>query len=134
MKTNVLLIAFLIFVGCEREQSKPLLNTHWKLASIESTTTKAITNYPDNLRNEIVIFTDSLNTVRVNGVCNGCIGLYSIINDSILYYSLGCTMIYCSPWEDYLFHNLDSMFLYRVKESQLIIYSRGTYNLYFEAK
>jgi heat shock protein HslJ len=105
------------------------------LSSIQNTKTNAITSYPNNLNPvEYIIFSDSIKALMVGGVCNGCQGSYKISDNSISTEGLSCTEIYCSPWEDYLFNSLDSMFQYKINNNLLTIYSKGTYNLNFVTK
>jgi heat shock protein HslJ len=140
MKMTFLFITILLLTSCERKENDtiggqhPLLKTEWILSSIQDTKTNNITIFPSNVKSESIIFTDSLNTLRVKGVCNGCAGIYSVKDASINASGLMCTMIYCSKWEDYLFYNLDSMFQYKINNNQLTIYSRGSYNLNFISK
>jgi heat shock protein HslJ len=140
MKMTFLFITILLLTSCERKENdtnggqQPLLKTEWILTSIQNTRTNDITIFPTNVKSESIIFTDSLNTLRVKGVCNGCTGTYSVKDASISACGLMCTMIYCSRWEDYLFSNLNSMFQYKINTNQLTIYSRGSYNLNFISK
>jgi heat shock protein HslJ len=137
MRTSILFLILLFLIGCERKDTsvQPLLKTQWFLSSIQNTKTNEITNFPTNLSpHEYIIFTDSLNTLKAGGVCNGCIGAYSINSDLISTTGLTCTQIYCSKWEDYFFDNLDSMFHYEINGNLLTIYSKGTYNLNLSAK
>ena len=137
MKLNFLIIIFLFLNGCEKKETtiQPLLNTKWFLSSIQNTKTNAITSYPNNLNPvEYIIFSDSIKALMVGGVCNGCRGSYKISDNSISTEGLSCTELYCSKWEDYLFNNLDSMFQYKINNSLLTVYSKGTYNLNFVAK
>lgn len=139
-KIIYLSVIILIFTGCERKESilntgqRPLLKTEWILSSIQNTKTNDLTNFPGNVKRESIIFTDSLNTLIVKGVCNGCAGTFSVIDTSLSTTGLGCTKIYCSKWEDYLFYNLDSMFQYKIIDNLLTIYSKGSYNLNFISK
>jgi len=137
MKSNFIFIILLFLISCEKKDAsiQPLLNTQWFLTSIQNTKTNEITKFPDNLNpREYIIFKDPLNTLTVSGICNGCGGTYSLNNDLISTSGLACTQIYCSQWEDYLFYNLDSIFRYEIKNDQLTIYSKGTYNLNFVSK
>jgi hypothetical protein len=72
--------------------------------------------------------------ITVVTTITGCLGTYLVSNNLISTTGLGCTMIYCSQWEDYLFHNIDSMYQYKINYNQLTIYSIGTYNLNFVAE
>ena len=137
MKINIIFVILLFLVGCEKKDTivQPLLKTQWLLSSIQNIKTNTITNFPSNLTpHEYIIFSDSLNTLMVGGVCNGCRASYTVKDNSISTNGLSCTMLYCSQWEDYLFYNLDSMFQYKINYNQLTIYSKGTYNLNFVAK
>jgi heat shock protein HslJ len=140
MKMTFIFIIILFLTSCERKDNNtdtgqlPLLNTEWILTSIQNTKTNVVTIFPSNVRNESIIFTDSLNSLRVKGVCNGCAGTYLVIGASVSTSGLMCTMMYCSKWENYLFYNLDSMFHYKINNNLLTIYSRGSYNLNFISK
>ena len=138
---KILILAFifgLIGFHCKKEDpatgQTSLLKTKWILSYICDTWTNAITKYPDNIHQEYIIFSDSINVLTVGGVCNGCKGNYIINSDLISINGLACTMIYCSQWEDYLFNNLDSMYQYKINNNQLTIYSKGKYNLNFIAE
>lgn len=135
MKINILCIFLLFFLGCQKKDNNsdpPFLQTQWNLISIQNTTTNAITKYPGNLPIPNIIFTDSVNTFRCKGVCNGGKGIYSLSsNDSIKINDIISTAMYCSEWENYLFDNLLTTYKYNVNGNQLILFSTGTYNLYF---
>jgi heat shock protein HslJ len=139
MKMTFLFIVILFLTSCERKENVdsgqiPLLKTEWILSSIQNTKTNVVTAFPNNVQSESIIFTDSLNSLRVNGVCNGCTGTYTVRDDSVSINGLMCSLIYCSKWEDHLFNNLDSMFQYRINNNLLTIYSKGSYNLNFISK
>jgi heat shock protein HslJ len=140
MKMTFLFITILFLASCERKENNndtgqlALLKTEWILSSIQNTKTNVVTIFPSNVLYESIIFTDSLNSLRVRGVCNGCAGTYSVKDASVSTSGLMCTKIYCSKWEDYLFYNLDSMFQYKIKNNLMTIYSRGSYNLNFISK
>jgi heat shock protein HslJ len=143
MKTSILYlyIFFLLFIGCQKKENNsdpPLLNTQWNLVSIQNTKTNAITNYPADVKQvwgyEYISFTKD--SITIKGLCNGGGGKYSISTktDSISFYkSLGMTLALCKyeEWENYLWQNLDSAYFYNINGNNLIIYSKGTYNLNF---
>ncbi len=137
-----LLTILLSLYGCKKENSKndSLLNTKWTLSYIQHSKTNAITNYPSEEVSKIsIVFTDSLNIISFDGICNTGWGIYSNssntgaikITDLVttINYCLNCE--YCSEWEGYTTQNLDSAFSYKINGNNLEIYSNGTYNLYF---
>jgi heat shock protein HslJ len=143
MKTiiSILCLFYLIFLGCTKQNSKtdpPLLNTHWVLSSIQNIRTKANLQFPlaSIHTSEYITFTDSI--LAVKGICNSGKSSFLLFsyNDSIRIIGVGSTFIYCDfgNWEDYLWHNLDSAFSYKIDGNQLLIYSKGTYNLNFIAE
>jgi heat shock protein HslJ len=143
MKTaiSILCLFYLTYLGCRKQDPQadpPLLNTNWVLSSIQNTRTKANLQFPlaSTHTSEYITFTDSILTVK--GICNSgrsSIQLFTY-NDSIRISGVGSTFIYCDfiNWEDYLWHNLDSAFSYKINGNQLVIYSKGTYNLNFIAE
>jgi heat shock protein HslJ len=136
-------ILVLVVMGCKKstnmvnEQSIPLVNTYWHLVSIQDTKTNAIRNYPAEVKQtwgfEQINFSED--TISIKGLCNGGRGTYSIssVNSSIKFDEIGMTLAFCKyeEWENYLWHNLDSAYSYRITGNQLTIYSSGTYNLNF---
>jgi heat shock protein HslJ len=140
MKLFCISAIILVLIGCEKKDKNPdtgqvpLLKTQWTLSSIQNTKTNFLTTFPGNISNESIIFSDSANVLRVQGVCNICSGVYSLSDASVTANGLVCTKIYCSPWENYLFLNLDSMYKYKIENTLLTIYSKGSYNLNFISK
>jgi heat shock protein HslJ len=146
MKTviSILCIFCLIFLDCRKQDPKTdlpdltLLNTHWTLSSVQNVRTKANLQFPfaSSHTSEYLTFTDSILTVK--GMCNSGRSSFQLFsyNDSIRINGVGRTFIYCDfiNWEDYLWHNLDSAFSYKINGNQLVIYSKGTYNLNFIAE
>ena len=138
---SLLCLFSLIFLGCRKHDPKtdpPLLNTHWALSSIQNTRTKANLQFPlDSAHtSEYITFTDSILTVK--GICNSGRSSYLLFsyNDSIRINGVGSTFIYCYfiNCDYYLWHNLDSAFSYKINGNQLVIYSKGTFNLNFIAE
>jgi heat shock protein HslJ len=133
-------IIILIGLSCDKEKPEeqiPFLKTSWTLSFIRNTTNRATTYFPSDAARKInIVFTDSLNVVLFNGVCNTGSGVYSFseANNSLEINFLGITQIYCKyvEWEAYTIQNLDNAFSYKINGSNLIIYSKGTYDLYFE--
>ena len=137
MKHIILLLTFLTIIGCEKDQyhlNSPI-NTRWTLTAIQNTSTNAISYYPETIDKESVVFYDSLNIIRIKGVCNGCAGNYSINSNIIKVNISGCTQIFCNDvdWEGLLCGNLDSAYMYKMDSKQLTLYSKGKYNLIFSA-
>ncbi len=139
-------IMVLVGFGCKKAtvQDADLLKTTWILSYIQDTKTNGITNYPSNETSKIsIVFTDSLNIISFNGICNGGWGTYSYypsstsssgaikITDLVttINYCINCE--YCSEWESYTTQNLDSAFSYKINGNNLVIYSHGSYNLDF---
>jgi heat shock protein HslJ len=130
----------LLIFACSCSKSKelanvPLLKTQWILSHFQNATTNKIINYPDSLRiKESITFTDSL-TLSIETTCGKTNVGYSIKDDSISIPQIAfyTSSIYCGlvQWENYLLFNLDSAFKFNLKANQLIIYSKGTYNLFF---
>ena len=141
MKTNILCIFLIFFLGCQKKDSNsnsdpPLLNTQWNLVSIQNTKTSEITNVPGNI-SESIEFSDSLNIFYVGGMCNGCDGKYTLVgNDSISNLGFVCTLVACAydNWDTLLLTNLNQVFKYKLNNNQLTVYSNNTYNLNFIAK
>lgn len=146
MYSIYIFIILLSFFACKKTDNindaklqVPLLQTEWILSYIQNTKTSDLISYPnDSTPLESIVFVDSTNTLYVRGTCNGCQGKYSLLsnNDSIWIGGISCTQVYCKYylWEDYLMNNLDSIFLYKIINDKLTIYSKGDYNLIFIAK
>lgn len=126
----------LVGFGCKKanEKDADLLKVKWVLSHIQDTKTNAIMNYPGDASRKIsIVFTDSLNIISFNGICNGGWGIYSYSasTGAIKITDLCTTLIYCGEWEGYAIQNLDSASSYKINGSSLEIYSDGSYNLYF---
>jgi heat shock protein HslJ len=104
----------------------------WVLQSIQDTKTNQISQFPKQISSKVsVTFTDSL-SLSFSGICNGGKASYTLKSDSIRIYNMTSTQIFCgNPWEEYFANNLDSAFKYKIDANQLIIYSKGKYNLIF---
>jgi len=137
MKSKIIFLLFILLSGCndEKHESSSLVNIKWTLLAIQNTSTKVITNYPENLSKESIIFDYSSKTIGINGVCNGCSGNYSLNSDNICVDITGCTKIYCDGvnWEEILTGNLDSTYAYQTDSDHLTMYSNGRYNLIFSS-
>lgn len=140
MKKIVIFSFFFILVGfsCKKANKKDadLLNTKWILTYIQDTRTKAVTHYPSDARNKIsIVFSDTSNDIGFSGVCNGGTGkyTYSSITGEIKVTDLGTTLIGCKydEWETYSVQNLYYASSYKINGNDLVIYSKGAYNLYF---
>jgi heat shock protein HslJ len=127
----------LVCFGCDKKDSS-FQKTQWFLSSVQNTKTNEEIQSPTSVSSsEYITFMDSL--VEVKGVCNNAgqsIYSFSTINDSIKINGVGSTFIFCPyiEWEYNLWHNLDSAYAYKINGNNLIIYSKGTYNLNFIAK
>ena len=139
MKKIMIFSFFLIFVGfsCKKAvvNDADLLNSTWILSYIQDTKTKAIINYPNDAQRRIsIVFTDSLNVISFSGVCNGGAGTYSYSSSTgDIKIKVGTTLIACKDveWESYTTQSLNNAFSYKIDGNNLIIYSNGSYNLYF---
>ena len=139
MKRIIFLLLIIASIcGCKKAamNDASLLKTTWILSYIQDTKTNAITKYPNDAFSKISIeFTDSLNYIFFDGICNGGIGtyLYSSITGEIKISGIPTTEIYCkyAEWEEYTTQNLTNAFSYRINGNNLVIYSNGVYNLYF---
>lgn len=126
-----------IVSGCKKENPKQpaLVNTKWVLSYIQDTKSNAVTNYPADLSNKIIIdFTDSLNIVSFKGICNIGSGKYSFSSSGTLNVTdLATTKIACPQvqWEGYTVQSLQDAYSYSMNANKLVIYSNGAYNLYF---
>jgi META domain. len=127
-------------IGCKDENptigQAPLLKTKWTLSYIRDIKTNARITYPNDAARKIsIIFTDSLNTLFFTGVCNGGRAKYSFsyITSSITISDLFTTQIGCyyDQWEIYTDDNLMDAYRYKIIGDTLIIYSKGSYNLFF---
>jgi META domain. len=131
------LILILVGIGCKKanEKDADLLKVNWVLSYIQDTKTNAIKNYPSDAARKISIdFTDSLNIFSFSGVCNGGAGTYSYSSSTgTIKISVGTTFIYCNyvEWEEYATQNLNAAFSYKINGNNLVIYSNGSYNLFF---
>ena len=135
------LAIILIVLSCKKDDTTiaqlPLENTKWTLSYIQDTKTNTTINYPSDAKNNIfILFSDTINNIYFDGVCNGGIGQYnySIDDGSINITSISNTRIFCkySEWEDYVTTNLHDAFLYKINGNNLEIKSKGTYNLFFK--
>jgi heat shock protein HslJ len=131
-------MVFLIGNGCKETNLKDagLLNNKWILSFIQDTKTQAITNYPGDATGKISIsFSGSSNDIGFNGLCNNGAGKYSYTSSTgeIKITDLATTLIYCKyvEWETYTVQNLYYASGYMINGNDLVIYSKGTYNLAF---
>ncbi len=137
---KILRIVFLIFImiSCEKERhiDADLLKTKWILSHIQDTKTNVVKYYPSGETNKIsIIFSDSSNEIGFSGICNGGAGkyIYSAITGEIKVTDLTTTLIGCKyvEWETYTVQNLLYASGYKIEGDDLVIFSNGTYNLYF---
>jgi heat shock protein HslJ len=131
-------IILLVGFGCKKTtvNDAALLKTKWTLSFIQDTKTNAITNYPGDAPRRIsIVFTDSLNVLAFSGICNGGAGTnsYSSNTGVIKITNFGTTLIACKDveWEGYTTQSLNNAFSYKISGNNLVIYSSGSYNLYF---
>jgi heat shock protein HslJ len=133
-------ILVLIGFGCEKvilhNEQASLIKSGWILSYIQDTKSNAIINYPaDAARKISIVFTDSLNVIFFHGICNGGKGNYSFSSGdgSIQFTNLFTTQIGCKDveWEGYTIQNLYNASRFKIDGSNLVIYSKGEYNLYF---
>jgi heat shock protein HslJ len=129
-------ILILVGTGCKKTADADLLKVKWVLSYIQDTKTNAITNYPNDAPRRIsIVFTDSLNVISFNGICNGGAGTYSYSSSTgaIKITNLGTTLIACKDveWESYATQSLNNASSYKISGSNLVIYSNSSYNLYF---
>jgi heat shock protein HslJ len=138
---KILIFSFILILvgyGCKKTvvNDADLLKVKWVLSYIQDTKTNAIRNYPGDAARKISIdFTDSLNVISFSGICNGGSGTYSFstTNGTIMIKGLATTQIGCQfvEWEEYTIQNLYHAFRYKIIGNNMVIYSNGSYNLYF---
>jgi heat shock protein HslJ len=133
-----LLLIFASCFGCKKDSLKDadLLKTTWILSYIQDTKTHTVTNYPSDATKRIsIVFNDSPDIISFNGICNGGEGTftYSSVTGEIKVTDLGTTLIWCKyvEWETYTVQNLNYASSYKIDGNDLVIYSNGSYNLYF---
>jgi hypothetical protein len=132
-------IIILLGNNCSRKNETitdlPLLNSVWKLSSVQSTISNNVLNYPDTGKLfEYINFTDS--ALLINEAC-GNYGQadYFVKNDTIkftkfiIWHWMLCDL---DQWESYVENNLDSAYKFINNGSQLKIFSKGSYNLLFK--
>lgn len=136
----IYLSVLLLGICCKKESSQvapfSLLKTNWVLSSIKDTKSQTITSFPEEaIHNIYVAFTDSLNIMQFRGVCNGGFGRYSIYEDNktIQVTDIATTKMACKyvDWERYVIDNLINSYAYSINGNNLVIYSKGAYNLNF---
>lgn len=137
-KIAIFIFIILVGFGCKKAavNNADLLKVKWVLSYIQDTKTNAITNYPGDAPKRIsIVFTDSLNVISFSGICNGGAGTYSYFSSTgaIKITNLGTTLIACKDveWESYATQSLNNAFSYKIRGNSLVIYSNGSYNLYF---
>jgi hypothetical protein len=124
-------------ISCNKKNNtndKADLLKKWILFSVQNTKTHQIINFPDTtLSNETITFTDTLTSIY--GACgNHGQACYKVNNEFIMFSNFSIFHLnFCSlyKWEDFVLNNLDSAFQYNVKTNQLVVYSKGSYNLIF---
>ena len=140
---KIVVIAFVLLIiglGCKKDSSQveqgSLSKTKWTLSYIQDTKTNETINYPNDATRKISItFSDSLNILSFSGVCNHGQGTYSFSSNtgSISVTDIFTTQIACKyyEWEIYTSNNLIASDRYKLDGTTLIIFSKGSYNLYF---
>jgi heat shock protein HslJ len=143
MRKFILIVIAIIGFSCHKEKSNnvqvSLTKTQWELSYVQNNKTNLIIGYPTYVEQlwgfETMSFINSSDTVSVKGLCNVGLGLYtsSTVNGTIKFNGIFMTQMLCKyyQWEDYLWHNLDSAFQYKINDNKLTIYSKGSYNLIF---
>jgi heat shock protein HslJ len=139
MKKIIFLLVIIVLIsGCKKAamNDASLLKTTWILSYIQDTKTNAITKYPNDAFSKISIeFTDSLNLILFNGICNYGTGTYTYSSSTgaIQISDIVDTKIACKydEWEGYTRQNLYTASNYNINGNNLVIYSNGVYNLYF---
>ncbi|HEX2974768.1 MAG TPA: META domain-containing protein [Bacteroidales bacterium] len=147
MKNNIrnhslpifLLTLFIVLQSCKKANesgASGIINTSWRLEYLIRTTDKSKLDFPADEPNRITIaFSDSLNTLMFNGICNSGSGFYDIVqkNNQLTIRDIKITLIHCRNiiWESYAVENLEKAASFSVKDNVLIIYTRGEYDLYF---
>lgn len=139
MKRIIFLLTIIVFSsGCKKTSHKDpeLLNTTWILSYIQDTKTQTVTYYPGDATKRIsIVFDESPEIVSFSGVCNNGSGkyTYSPITGGIKISDLGTTLIGCKyvEWETYTVQNLYYASRYKIDGNDLVIFSGGAYNLYF---
>ena len=142
---KIVVIAFVLLIiglGCKKDSSQTgqasLSKTKWTLSYIQDTKTNETINYPNDVSRKISItFSDSSNILSFNGVCNNGQGTYSLSSNtgSISVTDIFTTQIACKydEWEIYTSNNLIASDRYKLDGTTLIIFSKGSYNLYFNS-
>ena len=137
---KIAIFSFIILVGfsCKKAavNNADFLKVKWVLSDIQDTKTNAITKYPNDAFSKISIeFTDSLNLILFNGICNYGTGTYTYSSSTgaIQISDIVDTKIACKydEWEGYTRQNLYTASNYNINGNNLVIYSNGVYNLYF---
>jgi heat shock protein HslJ len=139
MKKTIFILVIIIFCfGCKKENlnDTDLLKTKWILSYIQDTKTQAITNYPSDAAKTISIeFNNTSDIISFWGICNGGSGTYtySSVTGEIKVTDLITTLIGCKyvEWETYTVQSLYYASSYKINGNELVIYTKGVYNLYF---
>jgi heat shock protein HslJ len=130
-KLSLFMVVIITFcTGCkkENEPENGLFKTKWTLFSIQNTVTDSITAFPAESERKItLVFTDSLNILLFNGVCNNGSGTYSLttIPHEITISDIITTEIGCKygEWEGKVTQILHNAFNYSVYWPNLVIVS-----------
>jgi heat shock protein HslJ len=141
MKKILILSLIIIFnsFSCKEDTSTDqpdLVKTKWILSFIRNNKSDATTYFPTNaFKGIVIVFTDSVNVITFNGICNtgGGTYTYSSKTGTLEMRDIVTTKIACQyvEWERYTIQNLDSAYSYKINGDNLMINSHGAYNLYF---
>lgn len=129
------LILLILAGGCKKESHSQLLATTWVLYYIQDTKTNAITYFPSDAGGKIsIVFSGSSDVITFSGICNSGTGNYVVPSSgNIMITPIALTKINCVDveWEGYTALSLSSAYGYNAGADNLVIYSNGSYNLYF---
>jgi heat shock protein HslJ len=127
-KIGIFSLIILVGFGCKKAavNNADLLKVKWVLSDVQDTKTNAITKYANDAYSKISIeFTDSLNLVLFNGICNYGTGmyLYSSSTGAIQISDIIDSKIACKydEWEGYTRQNLYTACNYKINGDNLVI-------------
>lgn len=141
MGKYILIFLFTVFIAlsCKKDKEEEIspLKGNWVLTDIQSTQTNALTNFPIDINDKIVIeFSSPSDTILFRGICNNGAGTY-LYNPSIgelKVKDLIVTKVLCTniEWETFSVLNLNKAYKCDINGDTLKIYSLGDYNLIFK--
>jgi len=128
--------------GCEKSDNEPeinsMVNTEWILLKIIDNNSGESTSFPDQIEKFHISFKQH-GIIELPDYCNYSFGTYELLgSDSLIISRVGPgTRKACLPnilmdWEDLFINALRESHTYSINNSQLIIESRGDYDLVFE--